>query len=250
VDVKILYKARREVERLKTEIDINAFIGTLQYVESYKTIQKSVYVLGQMLDDCTKIGIKIDQKIVDKIHKESQRLLSERNLRHQISIITLSDGSPELVKTIEELIKIAEENEVSSSYITKAREITEKMREVIDSHVILRKFLDYPMREYADLTPIDPKKKPNPAEEAKKRKKDPKIQIPSWAEELPALIKQVDALEQILKKSQSLEIPSTFIDQAKENVARMKKEIKYRQMEEEEARLAADKKQSDKNKKK
>ncbi|OMJ95899.1 hypothetical protein SteCoe_624 [Stentor coeruleus] len=250
VDVKILYKARREVERLKAEIDINAFIGTLQYVENYKTIQKSVHVLSQMLDDCTKIGIKIDQKIIDKIHKETKRLLSERNLRHQISIISLSDGCPELVKTIEELIKIAEENEVSLNYITKAREITEKMREVIDSHAILRKFLDYPIREYPDLTPIDPKKKPNPAEEAKKRKKEPKIQIPSWAEELPALIKQVDALEQILKKSQKLEIPNTFIDQAKENIARMKKEIKYRQMEEEEARLAAEKKQSDKNKKK
>ncbi|OMJ70888.1 hypothetical protein SteCoe_31049 [Stentor coeruleus] len=250
VDVKILYRARREVERLKTEIDINAFIGTLQYVESYKTIQKSVFVLGQMLEETAKKGIKIDQKTIEKVHKETQRLISERNLRHQLDVIGIADSSPEMVKNMIEMTKVAEENEVSSTYISKAKEITGKMREIIDSNIILRKLLDYPIREYPDFTPVDPKKKPNPAEEVKRRKKEPKIQIPAWAEELSALSKQVEALEQILKKSQILEIPSDFVEQAKENIVRMKKEIKFRQMEEDEIRFAAEKKQADKNKKK
>jgi len=124
------------------------------------------------------------------------------------------------------------------------------MKEIIESHNILRKFLDYPIREYPDFAPPDPKKKTNPAEEAKKKKKEPKILVPDWAEELPALVKQVEMLESILKKSAILDIPQPFIDQAKENIARMRKEIKFRQMEEDEARALADKKQADKNKKK
>ena len=250
VDVKILSRAKREIERLKIEMQINNFIGTLQYVENYKTIQKSVFVLGQLLEEAASKGINIDAKIIDKAKKESERLISERNLRHHMGMITISNSTPEIVKNMEELVKIAIENEVSVTYVSKAKEVIEKMKESIDSQKILRKFLDYPIREYPDMTPIDPKKKPNPAEEAKKKKKEPKIPIPSWAEELPALVKQVEALEVILKKAVTLELSNEFIDQSKENIARMKKEIKFRQLEEEEARLAAEKKQADKNKKK
>lgn len=250
VDVKILHKANREVERLKTELEINNFIGTLQYVENYKTIQKSVYLLKEMQDEAAKQGIKLDQKLLDKIQKERERLMAERNLRYQVSIVGLPDAKPEMVKNIEELARICDQLEVSATYTQKARELSGKMKEIIESHNILRKFLDYPLREYPDFAPPDPKKKPNPAEEAKKKKKEPKISIPDWAEELPALVKQVEMLESILKKSAVLDIPQSFIDQAKENIARMRKEIKFRQMEEEEARALADKKQADKNKKK
>jgi hypothetical protein len=250
VDVKILYKAQREQERMKWEIDINAHIGSLQYIENYKTIQKSVYVLKGMLDEAQNKGIRIDQKIVEKVGKEVERLMSERNLRHEMGILTIANATNDVVQHLEELIATAEGNEVNSTYTAKARELTEKMKEIINSHVILRKFVDYPVREYPDLTPVDPKKKPNPAEEAKKRSKAAKIAIPPWAEELHALVKQVEALEHILKKAVILEIPNEFIDQAKENIVRMKKEIKFRQMEEEEAKAAADKRLADKNKKK
>ena len=250
VDIKIMTTAKREVERLKIEMNINNFIGTLQYIESYKTIQKSVYVLKQLLEEATQKGIKIDQKIIEKVKKESDRLMSERNLRYHIAMIMLSDSNPEVVKKLEELVKSAVVNEVSNTYVSKANEIIEKMKESIDSQIILRKFLDYPIREYPDMGPVDPKKKPNPAEEAKKKKKDSKFPIPTWAEELPVLIRQVDALEKIMKKAAILELSGDFMDQAKENIARMKKEIKFRQMEEEELKLASDKKQSDKNKKK
>ena len=250
VDVKIMHRAKKELERLKFEININNFIGTLQFVENYKTIQKSVYLLGQMYEEAIKQGIKIDSKIVDKIHKESERLKSERNLRHHMGIILLSQSTPELVKNLEDLLQIAEKNEVSVNYLSKAKDIIEKMKENIESHNILRKFIDYPIREYPDFTPVDPKKKPNPAEEAKKKKKEAKIPIPAWAEELPGLVRQVEALDHILKRAAILELSSDFIDHAKENMARMRKEIKFRQMEEEEAKQLADKKQQDKNKKK
>lgn len=250
VDVKILHRANREVIRLKTELEINNFIGTLQYVESYKTIQKSVYLLKEMQDEAAKQGIKLDQKLLDKIQKERERLMAERNLRYQVDIVGLPDATPEMVKTIEELASICDQREVSVTYVQKARELSGKMKEIIESHNILRRFLDYPLREYPDFAPPDPKKKPNPAEEAKKKKKEPKIQVPDWAEELPALIKQVEMLESILKKSAILDIQQSFMDQAKENIVRMRKEIKFRQMEEEEAKALADKKLADKNKKK
>jgi ribosomal protein L19 len=249
VDIKILVKAKKEAQRMKMEIEINNFIGTLQFVENYKTIQKSIYLLKNMQENAVENGIKLEQKMVDKIHKETERLMAERNLRYQLDITGIADGTPEMVKKIDELARICEENDVSSTYIHKGRALTEKMKEIIESHNILRKFLDYPLREYPDFAPPDPKKKPNPAEEAKK-KKGSKIPIPEWAEELPALVKAVEALEGILKKSAALEIPGSFIDQAKENIVRMRKEIKFRQMEEEEARALAEKKLADKNKKK
>jgi Ankyrin repeats (3 copies) len=249
IDVKILYKAKQEIERMKFEIDINAFIGTLQYVESYKTIKKSVFLLAQMLEEASKKGIRIDQKIHDKVQKETERLISERNLRHNIDIQSFSNPTPEIVKIMEELVNIATKNEVSSTYILNAKEIIEKMKENIEAHTILRKFLDYPIREYPELVPVDPKKKPNPAEEAKKKKKD-KINVPEWANEVPALVRQVESLENILKRANLIDLSHDVVEQAKENIVRMKKEIKFRQMEEEEAKQAADKKLADKNKKK
>ena len=249
IDIKILVKAKKETEKLRTEIEINNFIGTLQYVESYKTIQKSVFLLKEMQEKALEKGIKLEQKMLDKINKECARLMAERNLRYQLDITALSDGTPEMVKKVDELAKVCEVNEVSSTYTNKAKNLTEKMKEVIESHNLLRKFLDYPLREYPDFAPPDPKKKPNPAEEAKK-KKAAKIQVPEWAEELPALVKSVEGLESILKKAAILEIPPSFMDQARENLVRMRKEIKFRQMEEEEARALAEKKLADKNKKK
>ena len=260
VDPKLLDKARNELERLKTEGVISKYIDSLSYVENYKTIQKSVFILKGMLDDAIKRGVTIDSVISERADKESRRLISERNLRYQIDITNPGEASSETVMLLEDLVTNAEAHDVASEYIDCAKVIILKMKENIEAHYILRLFLDYPLREYPEPIQVDsrgrkipPKTPPAPKEEVKKnvkKKKEPKFLIPDWAIDLSALITQVDNLDKLMKKCQHLELSNDFIDQAKENMIRMKKEIKFRQQQEEELRLIAEKKAADRKKNK
>ncbi|OMJ71288.1 hypothetical protein SteCoe_30549 [Stentor coeruleus] len=261
VDPKLLEKARIEHERLKNEGVIEQYIESLAYVENYKTIQKSVFLLKNMLDDAKKQGVNIDKRTIDKAEKETSRLISERNLRYQIDITNPAEASSQTVMILEDLCTIAEGYAVATEYIDAAKIIILKMKENIEAHYILRLFLDYPIREYPEPVQVDsrgrkipPKTPPAPPkEEAKKntrKKKEPKFLIPDWATELSALITQVDNLDKLMKKAQHLELDNEFLDKAKENIIRMKKEIKFRQQQEEEQRLIAEKKAAEKKKNK
>lgn len=258
VNPKLLEKARIEHEQLKHEGIIEKFIDSLAYVENYKTIQKSVYTLRQMLKDCIDQEINIDQRIIERAEKETERLLSERNLRYQVDITNPGEASSQTVRILEDLASTAESLGVANEYIDSARVIVQKMKENIEAHYILRLFLDYPLREYPEPVLLDsrgrkiPPKTP-PKEEAKKpvkKKKEPKFLIPDWATELSALINQVNSLDNLMKKAQHLELSNDFLDQAKENMIRMKKEIKFRQQMEEEARVLAEKKAAERKKNK
>ena len=260
VDPKLLEKARVEHERLKSEGVIAKYIDSLAYVENYKTIQKSVFMLREMLDDAKKRGVDLDPRLLERAERESRRLISERNLRYQVDITNPGDASSETVMLLEDLAANAEAREVATEYIDAAKVIILKMKENIEAHYILRLFLDYPIREYPEPILLDSRgrkiapKAPPPKEEEKKKtakkKKEPKFLIPDWATELSALITQVDNLDKLMKKSGHLELNGDFLDQAKENVNRMKKEIKFRQQQEEEARIAAEKKAAERKKNK
>ena len=260
VDTKLLEKARIEHERLKTEELILKYIESLSYVGNYKTIQKSVFVLKSMLEDAINKGVVLDPIIMERADKESRRLISERNLRYQVDITNPGEASSETVMLLEDLVADAEAHDVAVVYIECAKVIILKMKENIEAHYILRLFLDYPLREYPEPVLLDsrgrkiPPKSPTPQkEEAKKnakKKKEPKFLIPDWATELPALVIQVDNLDKLMKKAQHLELSDDFMDQAKENIIRMKKEIKFRQQQEEELRMIAEKKAADRKKNK
>ena len=58
---------------------------------------------------------------------------------------------------------------------------------------------------------------------------------------MQALITQVEALERLIKQSGDLGINEDFLEQAHENIVRMKKEIAFRRQQEEEIREAAEK---------
>lgn len=260
VDPKLLEKARKEHERLKIEGEIECYIDSLSYIENYKTIQKSVYTLKSMLEEADKQGVEIDNRISDRAKKEIARLISERNLRYQVDITNPSEASSQTVMILEDLCTVAEENLVAAEYIDAAKVIVLKMKENIEAHYILRLFLDYPVREYPEPIQVDsrgrkipPKTPPAAKEEAKKntrKKKEPKFLIPDWAIELSALTSQVESLDKLMKKFQHLELDNDFMDQAKENLTRMRKEIKFRQQQEEEQKLLAEKKAAEKKKNK
>mmetsp|Transcript_7108 Transcript_7108/g.6961 ORF Transcript_7108/g.6961 Transcript_7108/m.6961 type:complete len:418 (-) Transcript_7108:23-1276(-) len=255
IDVKLLHKAKVEHERLRTEGEIQKFLGSLSYVENYKTIQKSVYLIGQMIEDAANRGVAVDQRIIDRAKAESDRLMAERNLRHQTAITSLANATDEAVAILETLNNKAEENSVAAEYRDRAADLTNRMKENIHAHQILRTFLDYPMREYPEPVVQDPRKRApikkveEKKEPPKKKKKEPKFNIPEWAAQLPALIAQVNALDALVKQAQNLELGDDFLNQAKENMIRMRKEIRFRQQEEEEARIAAEKRKAEAKKK-
>jgi hypothetical protein len=262
VDIKLLQRAKREHERLRTEGEIYAFLKTFAYVEHYKTIQKSVYVLGQMIEDAEKRDVVLDDRLKETAKQESERLISERNLRHQVAITPAFNATQEGVQVLEKLISIAAKNGVAQEYIDSAKELSEKMQRNINAHYILRLFLDYPMREYPEPEVVDPRKRgakappkpatPDPKKAApKKKKKEPKFIVPDWAEETPSLQAQVEALDKLIKEAAVLELNEDFLAQAKENLIRMRKEIRFRNQQEEEAKAEAEKKKAEarKNKK-
>lgn len=253
IDIKLLKRAQEHRTRLQAEREVKNFLSTVEHVENYKTIQKSCFLIKTMLEDALANGISLDSRVIEKAEQERERLLAERNLRHETSTKTVADASDEEVSVLESLIQQAEDNKVAPEYIESAKELSQKMQENINAHYILRLFLDYPMREYPEPEPVDPKKRNQPQQKAlppKKKKKEPKLVIPDWASEIKGLIAQVESLEKLIKKANDIELNTDFLDQAKENLTRMRKEIKFRQDEEEEARIAAEKRAAAKKAKK
>lgn len=108
----------------------------------------------------------------------------------------------------------------------------------MNAHYILRLFLDYPLREYPEPEIIDPSKRevnsppkaptPDPKKAlSRKKKKEPKCMIPDWPEETSSLHAQMNALDKPIKEAEVLELNEDFLAHAKENLIRMRKEIRF-----------------------
>ena len=63
-DVKLLDEAAVLHLKLEKELDIRNFITSVQHVDDYKTIRKSVTVLNKKHKDAEKLGVVIDQALV------------------------------------------------------------------------------------------------------------------------------------------------------------------------------------------
>ena len=62
--VKLLDEAAVLHLKLEKELDIRNFITSVQHVDDYKTIRKSVTVLNKKHKDAEKLGVVIDQALV------------------------------------------------------------------------------------------------------------------------------------------------------------------------------------------
>ena len=81
IDIKLKHEAKRLHLRLEKELDIRNFINSVQHVDNYKTIRKSVKILTEKQDTAEALGVKLDVYLVDEISQCVARLLSERELR-------------------------------------------------------------------------------------------------------------------------------------------------------------------------
>ena len=99
----------------------------------------------------------------------------------------VSGSTKETVEKLQELISIADESKVEASYLSNANDLARKMNDNILARETYEMMHAYPVREYADPEPVDPKTgKPIKVKEDKKkakpkrRKKEPAFLYPDW----------------------------------------------------------------------
>lgn len=110
------------------------------------------------------------------------------------------------------------------------------MSDNIKAREILKMLLDYPEREYPEEEIIDPKKKkaaPKKKEEEKKKKKkkkkEPPFPMPEWATELEAVQAKVQKMGELVANAEDIYLDSEAVAQINAQLARFKKEVKFRQ---------------------
>jgi hypothetical protein len=67
---------------LEKELDMRNFVKSVEHIEDYKTILKSVKILNDKLEAAKEMGVELDTTSIAEINKCTSRLISERNLRH------------------------------------------------------------------------------------------------------------------------------------------------------------------------
>ena len=112
---------------------------------------------------------------------------------------------------------------------------------------------EYPQREYPE--PEDPNEKGKGGKKdakpppKKKKKKEPPFPIPEWAIELEAVVNKVKNMEQLVADRLNLKLDDDFCNQVSVELARFKKEIAFRKVQEDEAKIEAELKALKKKKK-
>lgn len=67
--------------KLEKELDIRNFIKSVDHVDDYKTILKSVKILNDKVENARSLGVDLDAGLLGEVNRCTSRLISERNLR-------------------------------------------------------------------------------------------------------------------------------------------------------------------------
>ncbi len=196
IDVKLKHQAQVTHLKLEKELDLRNFIKSVDYIEDYKTILKSVKILESKVETARNLGVELDLGVVAEVNRCTSRLISERNLRFQMEMTRVPQSDHDQVDQLKNLIEKASEYNVAPQYRERAEKLGQQMAGNIKAREILQMMLDYPEREYPVPEPVDPKKKAKKVDDKekkkKKKKKEPPFPIPEWANELEAVTSQVD----------------------------------------------------------
>ncbi len=196
IDIAVKLKHQAEVLHLKLdkELDIRNFIKSVDHVDDYKTILKSVKILNDKVEAARSLGVDLDSGLIGDVNRCTSRLISERNLRFQMESLKVYQSTHETVDELRNLIEKAQDTNVANQYREAAEKLSSQMSGNIKAREILQMLLDYPEREYPEMEVFDPKKKkgaPPKKEEVKKpkkKKKEPPFPTPEWALELDAVV--------------------------------------------------------------
>jgi hypothetical protein len=164
-DIQICCKQSAEAEvninRLEREKKISEHLNSLKTVENHKTIEKSVFLLEEMIKDAKNQNIQLDLQIIEKSYLEKNRLLAEKELRKVISNLTVQQSSYENLKNLDEKLQNANLCMVDEKYINASDELRKKIQLNLDARELLELFSAYPLRDYPEVESNDPKKKSN-----------------------------------------------------------------------------------------
>lgn len=109
IDVKLQDLAEVLHLKLEKELDIRNFIKSVEHVDNYKTILKSVKVLNEKRDAAENLGVNLDPELNEAVNHCSSRLISERNLRFKMDNLHVSSSSYQTVEELSDLINKAKE---------------------------------------------------------------------------------------------------------------------------------------------
>lgn len=242
LDIRKIKDGYEELEKLKTQNEIKAFIKTLDVVENYKTILKTQETLTHMLKDADMRKVRIDQYVFEMIESVKSRLNAERDLRKFMEHMDLSKCDPSFDHSLGRLVAEAERVGVSEEYLKDARELKDRMSRTLEAGRILEDFQNYGPRPEYPVYPImvkgkwmhpETKKAVDPKKpvviqvatlkvDRKKWKNHPQ---PAWFTQISDIETRSERLKTILK-STDLNIDQDFLKNANAHIDRMAKEVR------------------------
>ena len=155
---KLRRDAEIHIEKLEREKEIYDHIKSLKFVDNHKTIEKSVYLLEQMIIKAEERKINLEIDIIQNAYLEKNRLLAERDLRKLLSNLTIDQSSYENLNELNEKLNNARMCKVKEEYCSKASDLSQKIKVNLNAKELLELFSQYPIREYPVEEIIDPKK--------------------------------------------------------------------------------------------
>lgn len=109
--------------KLDKELDIKTFIGSVDHITDYKTILKSVKILNDKVQTAQNLNVELDPTLLMDVNRCTSRLISERNLRHEMEKTIVSNSDLDNVEHLKTLIERAHEFGVEQSYKENAEKL-------------------------------------------------------------------------------------------------------------------------------
>lgn len=123
IDVKKRHDAEVLHLKLEKELDIRNFIQSVQHVENYKTILKSVKILNEKQAHAESLGVSLDPVLIENINQCTSRLVAERNLRFQMDNTEIMTATTETIGELNSLIDKAGQDQVEEIYTQQADQL-------------------------------------------------------------------------------------------------------------------------------
>ena len=109
--------------KLEKELDIRNFIRSVDHIDDYKTILKSVKTLNDTVEAAKELEVDLDNGLLGEVNRCTQRLIAERNLRFEMESLKVYQSDHETVEKVKELIEKAQDTNVADSYRERAEKI-------------------------------------------------------------------------------------------------------------------------------
>jgi len=139
VDIAVKLKHQAQVLHLKLdkELDIRNFIKSVEHVDDYKTILKSVKTLNDKVEAARDLEVDLDSGLIGDVNRCTSRLISERNLRFEMESLKVYQSDHETVQKLKDLIEKAQDTNVANQYREQAEKISQQMSGNIKAREIL-----------------------------------------------------------------------------------------------------------------